>query len=197
MRPRVTDVDLADLDADGILDIISPAQLPAPGFARTSGRVRTASRADAQATTLRAAAAEAPGLTLLLGHRPACTIVGTDGHDTLVGTRSSDVICGRGGDDRLVGRGASDVLRGGAGTDRLRGGLGVDVLAADAGKDHLRGGLGDDFLRGGRGRDVLRGERGRDVVDLLDRVRANDRGTGGPGSDHCRADRRDRLSGCR
>ncbi len=183
MRPRVTDVELADLDGDGVLDIVSPAQLPAAGFART----RSATRAPD----------DAPGLTLLLGNRPACTIVGTGRDDVLVGTRGADVICGRGGDDRLVGRGASDVLRGGGGRDRLLGGPGVDVLAGDAGRDVLGGGPDDDLLRGGTGGDVLRGQQGRDVVDLLDRVRGNDRGVGGPGRDHCRSDRRDRLSGCR
>ena len=33
MRPRVTDVELADLTGDGVLDVISPAQLPGGGLA--------------------------------------------------------------------------------------------------------------------------------------------------------------------
>ena len=72
----------------------------------------------------------------------------------------------------------------------------MDVLSGDAGKDVLRGGPSSDFLRGGAGGDMLLGEQGRDVVDVRDRVRGNDQGSGGPGSDHCRADRRDRLNGC-
>ena len=204
MRPRVTDVELADLDRDGILDVISPAQLPSSGFARVSGgtravaRVRAVARtADAQPTELGAAASPGPGLTLLLGNEPVCTIVGTKGRDTLIGTRAGDVICGRGGRDRVLGGGAGDVLRGGSGNDRVRGGPGVDVVSGHAGEDDVRGGAGVDFLRGGTGPDVLRGGQGRDVVDLFDGVEANDRGVGGTESDHCRADRHDLLSGCR
>ncbi|MDQ3663416.1 MAG: hypothetical protein M3353_01980, partial [Actinomycetota bacterium] len=97
MRPRVTDVALADLDGNGVLDVVSPAQLPSG--ARTTGKT---------------AAAPRPGLTLLLGSQPVCTVTGTAGADVLVGTRRTDVICGLGGNDELRGVRGGDVLRGGA-----------------------------------------------------------------------------------
>lgn len=182
MRPRVTDVELADLDSDGVLDVVSPAQLEGGGFRG--------------ARTAAAAPGDDPGLTLLLGRRPACTVTGTEAAETLRGTRASDVICGAGGDDVLVGRTGGDILRGGAGADRLLGADGVDVLDGGQGPDLLRGATGADLLRGAAGTDRLTGAEGRDVVDLLDSTRSAERGDGGPGRDRCRGDRRDVLTSC-
>ncbi len=178
MRPRVTDVELADLDGDAVLDVVSPAQLPGNGR---------------QAAT---AAAPEPGLTLLFGSVPACTIVGSPGDDVLRGTRRSDVICGRGGDDVIVAGRGSDIVHGGFGADRLDGNDGLDIIAGNAGNDVLVGGAGDDLLRGGRGGDTLRGGDGRDVIDVLDGTRRNDTGDGGTARDRCRGDRADTLSSC-
>ena len=189
MRPRVTDVALADLDGNGVLDVVSPAQLPSG--ARTAGQPAAARTAAATA-----APAPRPGLTLLLGSQPACTVTGTAGADVLVGTRRTDVICGLGGNDELRGVRGGDVLRGGAGADELAGGEGVDILGGASGNDVLRGANGADLMRGAEGDDELVGGSGRDVVDLLDRTRGNDTGTGGFGRDHCRADRADTLTAC-
>ena len=185
MRPRVTDVELADLDADGTLDIISPASLPSGGRSTTRGT-----------RGLIAAATPPPGLTLLLGSAPACTVRGTPGDDVLRGTSRADVVCGGAGDDLLAGRGSADILRGGRGADLLRGNTGLDVLAGGRGHDIVSGGEGPDLLRGGAGGDTLRGSGGSDVIDLLDGVRRNDTGNGGDGRDRCNGDRFDALTAC-
>ena len=185
MRPRVTDVELADLDNDGTLDIISPATLPNGGRVAGDGiGGRTA------------AAAQPPGLTLLLGSAPACTLRGTPADDVLRGTSRADVICGGDGDDVLVGLGSGDILRGGIGADELYGSRGLDVLTGGFGNDSVTGGEGNDLLRGGAGRDTLRGLGGGDVIDLLDGVRRNDIGDGGDGRDRCSGDRFDSLTAC-
>ena len=182
MRPRVTDVELADLTGDGVLDVISPAQLP--------GGV------DGASPEGQAGGGDAGGVTVLLNHVPACTITGTSGADELVGTRRSDVICGLGGDDVIRGRGGGDILLGGSGLDRIKGGSGVDVLDGGGGSDSLGGGDAIDRLRGGTGADVVRGNAGHDVLDSLDGISANDSVRGGIGRDHCRGDEGDQLTGC-
>ena len=185
MRPRVTDVELADLDDDGTLDIISPATLPNGG--------RSAARGAGGPV---AAAAQPPGLTLMLGSVPAFTVRGTPGDDVLRGTRRADVVCGGGGDDVLTGLGSADILRGGQGADLLRGSNGLDVLAGGEGNDIVAGDDGPDLLRGDAGRDTLRGLGGSDVIDLIDGMRRNDRGFGGDGRDRCSGDRFDSLTTC-
>ncbi len=186
-RPTVSDVIVADLDGDGVGDIVTTAQLPQGGLAKqeTSG-----AGADANA------GAKAGGVSVLLSRTPACTITGTAGKDTLRGTRHADVICGLGGNDVLRGLGSADILLGGAGNDSLIGGAGDDVIDAGGGDDHALGGAGADRLRGGTGTDLLSGGKGSDVLDGLDRVRANDTVNGGKSADHCRADRGDTLTGC-
>ena len=182
MRPRVTDVELADLTGDGVVDVISPAQVP-------DGSPTDA--ADGSST-----GGDAGGVTVLLNRLPKCTITGTSGDDTLVGTPGSDVICGRGGNDVIRGRGGGDIVLGGDGTDRLKGGAGVDVVDGGKGNDNLGGGDGVDQLRGGTGTDVVHGNAGRDVVDGLDGVIGNDTLGGGGGRDHCRGDQGDQLTSC-
>jgi Ca2+-binding RTX toxin-like protein len=183
MRPQVTDVEVADLDGDGLGDLISTAQVPPEGLDGESALVAVPKR-------------RAGGVTVLISHAPKCTITGTNGPDTLTGTRRADVICGLGGDDVLRGLGLGDILLGGRGNDTLIGGPGNDVLDGHAGGDIVMGGLGTDRLRGGEGADDLRGGRGVDIVDGLDHRRANDKLNGGAAADHCRADARDAVVGC-
>lgn len=183
MRPRVTDVAIDDLNGDEVLDIISPAQLPAG-----SARARTTART--------VAAAPPAGLSLLLGAEPACTIVGTPGADLLVGTRRTDVICGRGGDDTIRGRRGSDVLLGQQGDDVLLGAAGFDVLRGGRGADLLRGSDQADALRGDPGRDELYGGTGSDTLDLRDNGANKETGDAGVGVDHCRANRIDVVTAC-
>lgn len=201
MRPRVTDVELADLTGDGVVDVISPAQLPGGGLADDAGTSTDTGQAgappafDAPAPES-ALAGKAGGVTVLLNNLPKCTITGTTGADQLVGKRGSDVICGLGGNDTIRGRGGGDIVLGGAGNDLLKGGGGVDILDGGVGDDALGGGDAEDRLRGGLGADTVKGNAGRDVVDGLDGVTGNDTVNGGNGRDHCRADRNDQLVGC-
>ena len=188
LRPRVTDVELADLDGDGLLDIISPAIVPGDF---DGSDLDGSDRAEGSNGLL-----ESAGVLVLENRRRGCTIKGTSGADVLIGTGKSDVICGLGGDDVIKGRGAGDILRGGGGNDRLVGGPGVDVLDGEQGKDRLAGSGGDDSLRGAAGADQLRGDGGRDVLDLLDGQPGNDRGHGGKAKDHCRGDAEDSLASC-
>jgi hypothetical protein len=196
LRPRVTDVALADLDGDGVLDIVSPAQLPPLVSVSPAQRSAQQSPLHNSAALIEATAERRPGLTLLLGSRPRCTVVGSPSSDVLRGTRRTDVICGYGGDDLLRGGGGSDILRGGSGSDGLRGSTGVDVLDGGPDADTLMGGTDQDHINGGRGHDRLTGGDGRDVLDLIDGARRNDIGAGGAGRDHCRGDRGDFLSSC-
>ena len=193
MRPRVTDVALADLDGDGVLDIVSPAQLPSDGAAL---RQTQAASSGERTQPLATAAERRPGLTLLLGSRPQCTVLGGPYGDVLRGTQRTDVICGGGGDDLLLGLGGSDILRGGGGADELRGRAGLDVLDGGPQGDVVSGGPDADSLSGGPGPDRFTGGGGRDVLDLIDRTRRNDTGVGGAGRDHCRSDSGDSLSSC-
>jgi Ca2+-binding RTX toxin-like protein len=101
---------------------------------------------------------------------------GGPGADLLIAPRSGGVLAGGAGDDVLNGGGSFDVLDGGAGSDRIVGRGGGDLIW---------GGLGRDLLSGGRGGDFI-----RDRDSKRDRIRC------GPGRDHVRADRRDRMRDC-
>jgi len=103
------------------------------------------------------------------GGRPACTITGTTRNDILRGRPGRDVICAGAG---------NDVVRGGGGDGAVYAGEGNDVLQGDAGPDRLFG------------------EGGNDTLNMSDRVRANDRGDGGAGTDACRGDPGDGLRDC-
>lgn len=194
MRPRVTDVELADLTGDGLLDVISPAQLPGGGIA---GETDAGAQPDFDAAAPDVSGGDkAGGVTVLLNRRPKCTITGTSGPDELAGTRGADVICGLGGDDIIRGRGGGDILLGGGGNDQVKGGSGLDVVDGGGGDDTLSGGTAVDRLRGGNGADTVKGNAGRDVVDGLDGVGANDVVSGGSARDHCRGDQGDQLTSC-
>ena len=68
---------------------------------------------------------------------PACTLLGTAGHDAISGTAGADVICGGDGNDSIQGLGGDDIIRGGAGTDRISGGAGDDEIDGGDGVDTL------------------------------------------------------------
>lgn len=139
------------------------------------------------------------------GDSPGCTIMGTSGDDVLTGTSGKDVICGLGGDDEIRGGLGDDVLLGGPGNDRLFGQSGINVLAGDVGQDRLfggnaqdtvYGGAGNDFIKAGAGRDQLLGEAGDDDIDSADGVSRNDVTTGGSGHDSCTVDPDDLAFSC-
>lgn len=100
--------------------------------------------------------------------------VGTAGDDNLNGdSTGGDRISGLGGDDRLDGAGEQDCLSGGSGDDILIGGDDKDRIAGGPGRDHVSAGGGADRIN------VRDGE--------VDMVRC------GGGSDHVRADRKDKF----
>lgn len=92
-------------------------------------------------------------------------IDGDSGANAITGTNRVDVISGGGGADSLNGGGGNDVLSGGGGKDLLIGGGGKDTLKGGGGKDELNGGGGKDLLEGGGGKDALNGGGGKDVLD--------------------------------
>jgi FG-GAP repeat/RTX calcium-binding nonapeptide repeat (4 copies) len=139
---------------------------------------------------------------------------GAAGADRLSGLFGDDCAGGGAGRDRLLGGGGNDALDGGPGGDVLYGEDGTDRLDGGPGSDRLGGGLGPDRLTGGPGDDVVLGdpadderflpqaggedeittESGNDRVDTRDRDA--DKVDCGPGRDHARADRKDRLRRC-
>ena len=120
----VSDIELADFNGDGLLDVAVPNATP---------------DADRGVSIV---------LNLGADQQPACTIRGTRGDDTLAGTRGPDVICGRGGNDIIRGSTGDDVIVGGGGNDRLRGNGGNDRLQAGRGNDGCHGAGGTDVATG-------------------------------------------------
>ena len=164
LRPQVTDVELADLDGDGLLDIVSPA-------ATGSGA------ADSTETGPVCGGGEEAGVLVLPNRRAACTIQGTLGRGRAQGhqahrrhlrtrrqRRDQGPRCRRHPPRRRRQRPAV-------------GGDGVDVLDGEQGHDTLFGSAQDDRLRGASGTDDLRGGAGNDVIDLLDGTKGNDTAT--------------------
>ena len=94
------------------------------------------------------------------------TITGTAGADIIVGSAVADTITGLGGGDIVCGLGGNDVIKGGGGKDRLA---------------------------GGKDSDRVFGNGGADEIGLVDGVRGNDRGDGGPGTDTANRDKGDVL----
>ena len=185
LRRWVSDVELVDLNGDGLLDLV------------TASNSRSA--VDKDTTEAADAGPDAPalGVLVLTNRSAACTIQGTAGDDVLTGTRGTDVICGLGGNDVIKGKGGGDIIRGGPGNDRLVGAAGVDVIDGEDGNDKIIGGADDDRLRGSAGADDLKGGAGQDVLDLLDQTSGNDNGNGGKARNHCRGDDGDTLQKCR
>ena len=90
---------------------------------------------------------------------------GTSGNDTFNGGDLIDSVSGGAGNDVLNGRGGDDLLRGDGGSDTLSGGGGNDSLNGGGGGDRLIGNGGSDVITGGGGRDSITGGGGRDTID--------------------------------
>lgn len=90
---------------------------------------------------------------------------GTTGNDTFNGGDLVDSVSGGGGSDALNGGGGADILNGQGGADVLAGGLGDDSLNGGGGGDNIRGDGGSDLILGGGGRDTVAGGRGQDTIE--------------------------------
>jgi len=112
----------ADINGDGLADVVVGAYLADPGGVEDAGRSYVVFGSDRS------------GVVTEIGTVGDDLIIGSDGVDTLVGGR---------GDDTLYGEGGSDVLYGGAGNDliivpdvsffRIDGGTGQDTVHFDLG----------------------------------------------------------------
>lgn len=87
-----------------------------------------------------------PGHDLVFGGGGDDVIDGGDGNDVLRGGIGNDLLFGRGGADALYGEFGKDIISGGDNNDRLYGGLGADLLLGGRGSDQLLGQAGDDLL---------------------------------------------------
>ena len=178
MRTAPRDVELVDLDRDGLLDAATsnfieggnPSAASAdrrpPQRRGDSARARVAAEVEPQQVD------DVEGVSVLLNETPIstrCTVRGTIGPDVLIGTDGRDVLCGLGGNDRIEGMGGDDLLIGGP---------------------------GQDAIIGGDGRDALHGGAAADRLHSRDGVKGNDKILGGTGTDECRTDRRDVVVSC-
>ncbi|MDP2260745.1 MAG: FG-GAP-like repeat-containing protein, partial [Caulobacter sp.] len=108
---------LADLDADGDLDLVT-----ADGFGRLFYfENNTPTRQTIVVNVTPEADASGPS-------EGADTLTGTGAAETLKGLGGDDVLDGGDGDDTLEGGDGDDDLTGGAGNDTLNGGQGADVM---------------------------------------------------------------------
>jgi hypothetical protein len=134
-----------------------------------------------------------------------CTglIQGTAASERLTVVAAGSRVLGMEGDDQITGGAGRDCLEGGPGKDLLSGRSGNDVLIGGPGSDRLAGGSGSDRLTDaplsyafglGSGSNRVAGGPGKDVVNVANARR--DTVNCGPGRDHVRADRADRLVGC-
>ena len=136
---------------------------------------------------------------------PDCTglVQGTAASDQLTVVAAGGRVLGMAGDDRITGGGGRDCLDGGPGDDLLSGRSGNDVVTGGPGSDRLAGGTGADRLNDALssyalglsvGKNRIAGGPGSDEVEVANARR--DIVRCGPGRDHVRADRADRLIGC-
>jgi FG-GAP-like repeat/RTX calcium-binding nonapeptide repeat (4 copies) len=178
MNADLSDLELADFDGDGLLDVAVPNTTAAVGAAATAGS-RTASASASDSVTALAAAPNGVSVVLNDGN-PECTVRGGSGDDNLTGTPLADIICTFAGNDTINGRGGNDVILTGAGNDRVLGGDGDDTVDVATGKDFVSGGNGNDVIMAVDGNDRLDGDAGR---DRLTSGTGNDRLNGGAGVD--------------
>ena len=90
---------------------------------------------------------------------------GTSGNDTFNGGDLVDSVSGGAGDDVLNGGGGNDLLSGDGGSDTLSGGGGNDSLNGGGGGDRLIGNGGSDVITGGGGKDSITGGGGKDTIE--------------------------------
>lgn len=90
---------------------------------------------------------------------------GTSGNDTFNGGDLIDSVSGGDGNDALNGGGGADILNGDGGADVLSGGLGNDSLNGGAGNDSISGDGGSDLIIGGGGKDTVTGGGGKDSIE--------------------------------
>jgi Ca2+-binding RTX toxin-like protein len=127
----------------------------------------------------------------------ALTVEGDDGTDTASFADSPNpvMVCagGRPGDYGSGGRGSPG--HGGASiysVERFVGSPYADWIDAGPGSQTISGGGGWDTIRGGAGSDTILGGKGDDRLFGADHT--VDHIKGGPGTDHARADRRDKVT---
>jgi Tol biopolymer transport system component len=155
----------------------------------------------------------------ILGTAGNDVICGLGGNDTINGLGGNDIILGGAGNDRLTGALGNDTLNGGPGTDTaLYSGsravranfttefatgvgsdvlLGVENLSGSNANDRLTGSAVANVLVGGKGADALFGLGGADTLRSRDGVNGNDTLNGGPGTDKCVTDARERsITSC-
>jgi Ca2+-binding RTX toxin-like protein len=195
---RVTDTDGASGTDTVVVTVTQTTTVKCPGYETKAGNhvVGTAGNDTLTGTA---------GVDIICGLGGNDTIDGLGANDILIGGLGDDTIAGGLGDDRLEGGDARDTLNGGDGDDQLFGGAGNDVLNGGNGNDVSKGGDHDDTFDGGPGNDRMYGERGNDVLtgglgnDVLhtkDRVKGNDSGDGGAGTDTCKKDANDAIVNC-
>lgn len=90
---------------------------------------------------------------------------GTTGADTFNGGNLIDSVSGGNGNDALNGGGGADILNGDRGADILSGGSGGDSLNGGNGNDSIRGDGGSDSILGGGGKDTIVGGGGKDTIE--------------------------------
>ncbi|MEQ9641479.1 MAG: calcium-binding protein [Alphaproteobacteria bacterium] len=129
-------------------------------------------------------------------------LIGGDGIDQQIGAGGADWLDAGAGEDSMWGLAGGDMMFGGAGDDRLFGNRGDDDISGGADDDQVKAHPGDDTVTGGGGNDLLFGGGNDDDMDGgagSDVVNGNsgfDTVRGGDGDDTVRGQGgRDRLAG--
>ncbi|MET0274952.1 MAG: FG-GAP-like repeat-containing protein [Phenylobacterium sp.] len=192
-------VQLADVNGDGLTDLVLSNNATAPFFlADGTGKfvampnllpgnqydlitpVDVNGDGHVDFVAWRGAWDGAERLRVDLWSDPGTNQVGTAASEGFMADNRAATIVAGAGDDVIVGGGAGDYLRGGEGNDRIAGGGGFDDTQGNMGDDTVSGGLGPDWVVGGKDNDVLYGEEDHDV---LNGNLGNDVCEGGEGND--------------
>ena len=150
----------------------------------------------------------------LLGTARKDVLCGDSRNNTIKGQGGNDIILGQGGNDKLTGGPGNDTINGGPGNDtalysgptavkanlktEFATGVGSDVLleieslTGSSANDQLRGSSVANVLVGGKGADSLFGLGGADTLNSKDGINRNDSLDGGPGTDKCITDAREK-----